>query len=74
MNLPGITLTVREMLDAMGRVAGAETVKRGRFVDDARIQGIVQTWPVRFTTERADAMGFKADDSFDDVVREFSAR
>jgi nucleoside-diphosphate-sugar epimerase len=70
-NLPGITLTVREMLEAMGRVAGPETVKRVRFVDDARIQGIVKTWPVRFTTERADAMGFKADDSFDDVVRDF---
>ena len=72
-NLPGITLTVREMLEAMGRVAGPETVKRVRFVDDARIQGIVKTWPVRFTTERADAMGFKADESFDEVVRGFLA-
>jgi nucleoside-diphosphate-sugar epimerase len=72
-NLPGITLTVREMLDAMGRVAGDATVKRVRFVDDARIQGIVKTWPVRFETGRANAMGFKADESFEDVVREFSA-
>jgi hypothetical protein len=48
-------------------------VKRVRFVDDARIQGIVKTWPVRFTTERADAMGFKADESFDEVVRGFLA-
>ncbi len=72
-NLPGITLTVREMLDAMGRVAGDATVKRVRFVDDARIHGIVKTWPVRFTTERANAMGFKADESFDEVVRDFAA-
>ena len=72
-NLPGITLTVREMIDAMGRVAGPETVKRVRFVPDARIQGIVKTWPVRFRTERANAMGFKADASFDDAVREFQA-
>jgi nucleoside-diphosphate-sugar epimerase len=70
-NLPGITLTVREMLDAMGRVAGPDTMKRVRFVPDARIQGIVQTWPVRFRTERADAMGFKADANFDDVIRDF---
>jgi nucleoside-diphosphate-sugar epimerase len=68
-NLPGITLTVREMLDAMGRVAGAETVRRVRFVPDARIQGIVKTWPVKFRTERADAMGFKADADFDSIVR-----
>jgi nucleoside-diphosphate-sugar epimerase len=72
-NLPGITLTVREMLDAMGRVAGRETVERVKFVPDARIQGIVKTWPVRFRTERADAMGFKADADFDSIVRDHIA-
>ena len=68
-NLPGITLTVREMIDAMGRVAGREAAERVKFVPDARIQGIVKTWPVRFRTERANAMGFKADEDFDSVVR-----
>lgn len=72
-NLPGITLTVREMLDAMGRVAGGEAVKRVRFVPDARIQGIVKTWPVRFRTDRANEMGFKADASFEDAIRDFIA-
>jgi nucleoside-diphosphate-sugar epimerase len=71
-NLPGITLTVREMIDAMGRVAGDDVKKRVRFVPDARIQGIVKTWPVRFRTERALEMGFKPDASFDDVVRDFA--
>jgi nucleoside-diphosphate-sugar epimerase len=70
-NLPGITLTVREMLDAMGRVAGKEAVARVKFVPDARIQGIVKTWPVRFRTERALAMGFKADSDFESVVRDY---
>jgi nucleoside-diphosphate-sugar epimerase len=72
-NLPGMTLTVREMLDAMGRVAGKETLARVRFVDDERIQGIVKTWPVRFTTEKALEMGFKPDATFDEVVRDFQA-
>jgi len=72
-NLPGITLTVREMIDAMGRVAGKETVERVKFVPDARIQGIVKTWPVRFRTERANAMGFKADPDFDSIVRDHIA-
>ena len=70
-NLPGITLSVREMIDAMGRVAGKESVERVKFVADARIQGIVKTWPVRFRTERALAMGFKADGDFDSVVRDY---
>jgi D-erythronate 2-dehydrogenase len=69
-NLPGITLTVRQMLDAMGRVAGEEAMRRVRFVPDARIQSIVRTWPVRFRTERALAMGFRADDDFESIVRD----
>jgi D-erythronate 2-dehydrogenase len=72
-NLPGITLTVREMIDAMGRVAGREAVDRVKFVPDARIQAIVKTWPVRFRTERANAMGFKADDDFESIVRDHLA-
>jgi nucleoside-diphosphate-sugar epimerase len=70
-NLPGITLSVREMIDAMGRVAGNGAVSRVKFVPDARIQGIVKTWPVRFRTERAQKMGFKADDDFESVVRDY---
>ena len=42
-----------------------------KFVPDARIQGIVKTWPVRFRTDRALAMGFKADPDFDSVVRDY---
>jgi nucleoside-diphosphate-sugar epimerase len=72
-NLPGITLSVREMIDAMGRVAGKDAVARVKFVPDARIQGIVKTWPVRFRTERANAMGFKADADFESVVRDYLA-
>jgi len=68
-NLPGITLSVREMLEAMGRVSGEETPKRVRFVPDARIQAIVKTWPVRFRTGRALEMGFHADPDFDSIVR-----
>jgi nucleoside-diphosphate-sugar epimerase len=72
-NLPGITLSVREMIDAMGRVAGREAVERVKFVPDARIQGIVKTWPVRFRTERALAMGFRADENFESAVRDYLA-
>jgi nucleoside-diphosphate-sugar epimerase len=70
-NLPGITLTVREMIEAMARVAGEEAASRVKFVPDARIQAIVRTWPVRFRTERANAMGFRADPDFDSVVRDY---
>jgi hypothetical protein len=57
----------------MGRVAGKDAVSRVKFVPDARIQGIVKTWPVRFRTERALAMGFEADAEFESVVRDYIA-
>ena len=69
-NLPGITLSVREMVEAMGRVAGKKAVALVKFVPDARIQGIVETWPVRFRTERALEMGFKPDHDFESIVRQ----
>jgi nucleoside-diphosphate-sugar epimerase len=69
-NLPGITLTVREMIEAMGRVAGREAMERVTFRPDPRIQAIVKTWPVRFRTDRANSMGFKADANFDSIVRD----
>jgi D-erythronate 2-dehydrogenase len=72
-NLPGITLSVREMIEAMRRVAGDEAAARVRFVPDARIQAIVKTWPVRFRTERALQMGFRADGDFESIVRDHLA-
>jgi len=72
-NLPGITLTVREMIEAMGRVAGPHTVDLVKYKPDARIQAIVKTWPVRFRTERADAMGFRADADFESIVADHVA-
>ena len=72
-NLPGITLSVREMIDAMARVAGSDSAARVKFVPDARIQGIVKTWPVRFRTERALAMGFAGDADFESAVRDYLA-
>ncbi|MCU0805249.1 MAG: SDR family oxidoreductase [Burkholderiales bacterium] len=70
-NLPGITVTVREMLAALGRVAGAATAARVTYQPDERIQKIVKTWPAGFRTDRALALGFKADSDFEDVVREY---
>ncbi len=68
-NLPGLTVSVREMLATLGRVAGEQVAKRVVYRPDAKIQAIVRTWPTRFRTERALALGFKADPDFESVVR-----
>jgi len=49
-NLPGISVSVREAGGAVARIAGAETAARVRFAPDPRIRAIVGTWPTRFET------------------------
>ena len=72
-NLPGITVTVAEMIAAMGKIAGSDVAKRVSWKPDARIDAIVKTWPVRFATARALALGFKADAGIDTVIRDYIA-
>ncbi|HTQ73330.1 MAG TPA: D-erythronate dehydrogenase [Burkholderiales bacterium] len=72
LNLPGITVTVAEMIEAMGRIA-PRAPKRVSFKVDPRIEKIVMGWPVRFQTPRALAMGFKADPGIEAVIRDYVA-
>jgi D-erythronate 2-dehydrogenase len=73
LNLPGITVTVAEMIAAMGKIAGAQAAKRVSYKVDPRVEKIVMGWPVRFETPRALAMGFKADPGIDAVIRDYVA-
>lgn len=72
-NLPGITVSVAEMLEGLRRVAGASVAHRVRYEADARIQAIVKTWPSRLKTPRALEMGFRADTDIDTVIRDYIA-
>ncbi len=67
--LPGLTVTVGEMVETLRRVAGDRVVARIRWEADDRIQAIVAGWPARFAPERGLAMGFSADAGFEDIVR-----
>ena len=71
LNLPGITVSVAEMVDAMRRVAGDATAKRVVYKPDERIQKIVAGWPAKFRTPRALGMGFKADPDIESVIRAY---
>ncbi len=69
-NLPGITVTVQEMIDALRRVAGSAAEKI-RYDPDQAISQIVASWPSRFEVSRARALGFEGDRNFDDIIRAF---
>lgn len=73
LNLPGITVTVAEMLAALGRVAGPEAVARVRFVPNEGVQRIVASWPAAFEVSRALALGFSRDENIDALVRAHAA-
>ena len=73
LNLPGITASVAEMVEAMRKVAGDAVAKRVVYKADARIQAIVKTWPVRFRTPRALQLGFKPDPDVESVIRAYIA-
>jgi nucleoside-diphosphate-sugar epimerase len=69
LSLPGITVTIGEMVDALARVAGEEVTRRIRWEPDPLVQRIVASWPTRAEGTRARAMGFAADRSFDEIVQ-----
>jgi len=71
MFLPGITVPVSAMLDALKKAGGQGAVDKVKFVPDANIRRIVAGWPMRFDAARAKSLGFKADDNFDQIVQGF---
>lgn len=73
LNLPSLATTVGEMATALERVAGRAATELLDRAPDPEIMRIVKTWPGRFVTPRATALGLKADENFDAVIREYIA-
>ncbi len=69
LTMPGLSVTVGEMVAALGEVAGEGKVALIKRQPDATIRGIVAGWPRNFDATRATAAGFIADASFQDIVR-----
>ncbi|MES1225871.1 MAG: hypothetical protein ABUT20_60895, partial [Bacteroidota bacterium] len=70
-NLPGITVTVKEMLESLERITGKATVERVQFKPDPAINDIVITWPYAVDHTRAQQLGFKVDNNFDEIISQF---
>jgi nucleoside-diphosphate-sugar epimerase len=69
LSMPGISATVGEQIEALRRVAGEKVVRLIRRQPDATIMRIVDGWPRNFDAKRGAALGFRADASFDDIIR-----
>ena len=71
LTMPGVSVTVGEQIEALGRVAGREAAALITERPDPVVAGIVAGWPARFDTARAAALGFAAEDSYDDIIRAY---
>jgi nucleoside-diphosphate-sugar epimerase len=69
LNLPGISVSVAEMLAALATAGGDRS--RIKAVDDPEILKVVSPWPARFDAARARALGFADQGSIEAIVAEF---
>jgi len=69
LNLPGVSATVGEQLEALKRVAGEGAVALVKRVPDPQIIKMIGSWPRSFDARRARELGFVAESSFDEIIR-----
>lgn len=69
LTMPGLSATVGDQIEALRRVAGSKAVDLIRRERDPLVARIIEGWPQRFDTERALALGFVAETSFEDIIR-----
>jgi nucleoside-diphosphate-sugar epimerase len=70
-NLPGLTIRVSEMLDALEVVAGRAARERVRFEENETIATMVGGWASAFESARARRLGLAADPDFISIIRQF---
>ncbi|MEN9765406.1 MAG: hypothetical protein RL397_1361 [Pseudomonadota bacterium] len=72
-NLPSVCVTVQEMAQTLGRVAGPEALRALDWAVDPVVTRVVGGWPSRFQTDRALRLGLLPDPDFASIVRDYIA-
>ena len=67
--MPGVCCTVAEQIESLARIAGPKVAARIRREPDELVVRIVSGWSERIDAKRAAALGFKAEATFDDIIR-----
>jgi D-erythronate 2-dehydrogenase len=70
-NLPGLSVSVAEMVAALKEVAGEDVAALIDWQPDPKIEKIVGSWPGAWETSRGEKLGLKGDSNFADVIRAF---
>ena len=71
LNLPGLSVSVGEMIAALERAGGPAASALIRHERDPAVEAIVGGWPAAWDNRRALAMGLEPDPDFDAIVRAY---
>jgi len=69
LTMPGVGVSIGEQIEALQKAAGADVVRLIREEPDPVTWAIVQNWPTRFAASRARDLGFKSEETFDEIIR-----
>lgn len=69
LNLPGVSCTVAEQIEALRSLAGQQAVDLIEVKLDPMIDKIVAGWPRNFAPERALSLGFEAEKDFAEIIQ-----
>ncbi len=68
MTMPGVSATVGEQIEALRAVAGDAAVALICRVPDPEVLNIISGWPRDFDTARALSLGFRAENTFGEII------
>lgn len=70
-NLPGITVTVEQMLQSLAEVGGEKALSLVQEKPDASVEKIVGSWPALFDVSKAKKLGFCDDVPLSQAIRDY---
>ena len=69
LSMPGLSVTVGQMIESLRRCAGDERVNLIQRSPDPTIMRIVEGWAQALDASRAAQLGFEAETNFDEIIR-----
>lgn len=70
-NLPGLTVSIQELINSLEQITSPDVTKLIFNEPDAFLQSIVLSWPPHFDTTRANKLGFVGDTSSEEIIRSY---
>ncbi len=70
-NMPGIGVTIQDMMDALERVGGKDKLKMIKEVTDPAQEKILRSWATKFDNSKAYKLGYHRDPGFEQAVVDY---